>query len=72
MAIVRLKIDKLLSELKITRYELSKRTGISYPTIDSYYKNKLVRYDSYVLEKICTALQCDIGDIIEYVKEEKL
>jgi len=63
---IRLTIDKLLKELKISRYELAKRTGVQYQIIDNYYKNKVRRYDSYILERICKALECDISDIIEY------
>ena len=65
---LKLTLDKYLDEHKITRYELSKRTGIEYQIIDKYYKNKVVRYDSYILDKICTVLDCGISDIIEYVK----
>ncbi len=63
-----LSIDKQLEKLKISRYELSKRTGIQYQIIDNYYKNKVKRYDSYVLDRICNALDCKIEDIIEYKK----
>lgn len=66
---VRLTLDKQLEKCGITRYELSKRTGIVYHTIDSYYKNQVVRYDSYILNKFCEALDCEIFDIIEYVKD---
>lgn len=66
---VKLTLDKTLSKLNITRYELAKRSGIQYQNIDNYYKNKVVRYDSYILDKICTALNCDISDIIEYSNE---
>ena len=65
---IKLTVDKYLDSHKITRYELAKRTGIRFQIIDNYYKNKVVRYDSYVLSKICEALQCDISDIIEYKK----
>lgn len=65
---IKLTIDKVLEKNKITRYELSKRTGIVFHIIDKYYKNKVVRYDSYVLDRICDALNCDISDIIEYKK----
>ena len=68
---VRLTLDKQLEKCGITRYELSKRTGIVYHTIDSYYKNQVVRYDSYILNKFCEALDCEVSDIIEYVKDEK-
>lgn len=63
---VKLTLDKTLKKLNISRYELAKRTGIQYQIIDNYYKNKVIRYDSYVLDKICCALDCDISDIIEY------
>lgn len=66
--LVRLTLDKYIDRREITRYELSKRTGIEYQIIDKYYKNKVVRYDSYVLDKICTALDCSVDDIVEYVK----
>jgi len=65
---VRLKLKECLDKRKITRYELSKRTGTRYQIIDSYYKNKVVRYDSDLLDRICKALDCDISDIIEFVK----
>ncbi|MBQ3012254.1 MAG: helix-turn-helix transcriptional regulator [Clostridia bacterium] len=67
---VRLTLDAQLEKCGITRYELSKRTGIIYHTIDSYYKNQVVRYDSYILNKICEALNCNISDIIEYKLEK--
>ena len=65
MATVRLRIDKTLKKMNVSRYELAKRTGIRYQIIDHYYKNQVVRYDSYVLSRICTALSCDITDILE-------
>ncbi len=68
---VRLTVDCYLKKIGITRYELSKRTKIGFQTIDDYYKNKVVRYDSYVLDRICDALGCDISDIISYESENK-
>ena len=65
---IKIVLDKLLEEQKISRYELSKRTGIQYQIIDNYYKNRVKRYDGYVLERICEALNCSVGDILEYTK----
>lgn len=67
---VRLTIDKCLAERGITRYELAKRTDIKFQTIDRYYKNRVIRYDSYILDRICAALDCQLSDILEYVKED--
>lgn len=65
---IKLSLKEFLDKNNITRYELAKRTQIQYTIIDNYYKNKVVRYDSYVLDKICTALDCEISDIIEFKK----
>lgn len=65
---IKICLDETLKRLNISRYELSKRTGIQYQIIDNYYKNKVKRYDCFVLERICTALNCDISDIIKLEK----
>ena len=65
---IRLTVDRYLDANSITRYELAKRTGIRFQIIDNYYKNKVVRYDSDVLDRICRVLNCDISELIEYVK----
>ncbi|MCL1816761.1 MAG: helix-turn-helix transcriptional regulator [Clostridiales bacterium] len=63
--IMRLCLDELLEKQQISRYELAKRTGVTYPTIDGYYKNKVLRYDTEVLLKICVALNCEISELIK-------
>ena len=65
---IRICLDKLLPQKNITRYELSKRTGIRYQIIDNYYKNRVVRYDSALLLKMCIALDCTIDELIEISK----
>lgn len=59
-------LDKTLEKMNISRYELAKRTGIQYQIIDNYFKNKVKRYDGYVLDRICEALNCKIDDILKY------
>ena len=66
---IKITLDSLLDSRNISRYELAKRTGIRYHIIDNYYKNKVIRYDSFILDKICTALDCKIEDIIKFEKE---
>ncbi len=70
MPLVRLTIGRYLDKRGITRYELAKRTDVKFQTIDRYYKNRVVRYDSYILDRICAVLECDLCDIMEYVKDE--
>ena len=66
---IKITLDSLLDSRNISRYELAKRTGIRYHIIDNYYKNKVIRYDSFILDKICTALDCKSEDIIKFEKE---
>ena len=65
MKTIRIGLDDLLREQGITRYELSKRTAIKFQTIDNYYKNKAIRYDSETLLKMCTELGCGIEELIQ-------
>ena len=65
---IRLTLDRYLDSHGITRYELAKRTGIRFHIVDKYYKNTVVRYDSDLLGRFCQALDCDISDLIEYVR----
>lgn len=65
---IRISLDKVLCDRGMSRYELAKRTGIQYQIIDNYYKNRVKRYDSFVLERICDALDCTVDKLIEYEK----
>ena len=68
---IRLTLKEKLEESGITRYQLSKMTEIQYQTIDKYYKNKVIKYDSYVLERLCRALKCPVSDLIFVAWEDE-
>lgn len=65
---IRLALDHVLAEKNVTRYFLAQQTKIPYPTIDKYFKNKVVRYDSDIILRICLALDCTPGDLIRLVE----
>ena len=65
---VKITLDTALTKHQMSRYELAKRTGIQYHIIDKYFKNKVVRYDSFVLDRICTVLDCRIEDLLTFRK----
>ena len=68
---IRLTLAEYLTRIGMTRYELSQKAKIRYAILDNYYKNKVVRYDSDVLDRICTALQCNISDIVTYISDKE-
>ena len=71
MMYIRICLDELLAKRKITRYEVQKRSGVNYQVIDRYYKNKVVRYDSDTLLRICTAIDCSVGELLQIREKEE-
>ena len=65
---IRIALDEALADRGKNRYWLSQETGIHFKTIDSYYKNKVKRYEARTILKMCLALECEVGDIIQIVK----
>lgn len=57
------KLWKLLIDKEINKTNIREVTGISPSTIAKMNKNEYVSLE--VLDKICTYLECDIGDIME-------
>ena len=62
---MRLNIKKKLEENNMSRYELAKRIGVTYPTIDNIYKGKSTSIKLEILESICKELNCNPNDILE-------
>ena len=61
------KLWKLLIDKDMKKKDLCVAAGISHASMAKLGKNENVTTD--VLSKICTALHCDIGDIMEMVSE---
>ncbi len=66
---VKLRLEVLLTERKMSRYRLAKLMGTDFQTIDKYYKNTLIRYDSFLLASMCEALNCKIEDLLVLAEE---
>lgn len=65
-------IDVMLAKRKMSVTELSERVGITMANI-SILKNgkaKAIRFST--LSKICEALECQPGDILEYKNDEAI
>ncbi|WP_317856054.1 helix-turn-helix transcriptional regulator [Chakrabartyella piscis] len=61
------KLWKLLIDKNMKKKDLMAITGISQATIGKLGRSETVNSD--VLIRICAALNCDIGDIMEVIKE---
>ena len=58
-----IKLWKLLLDKVMKRVELKETAGISSSTLAKLGKNEFVSMES--MAKICLALHCDIGDVME-------
>ena len=63
MALSYNKLWKLLIDKNMNKTDLRKITGLGQATIAKLVKGENVTTD--VLERICKALKCEIGDIVE-------
>jgi len=67
MAISYKKLWKLLIDKDMKKKDLREATGISTASMAKLSRNENVNTD--ILLRICTALQCDISDIMEIIPD---
>lgn len=60
-----------MDERKMSLNELAARVGISNVNLSKIKNNKVTAVRFSTLAAICEALDCGVGDILEYVKDEK-
>ena len=63
------KLWKMLIDKKMNKSDLREKTGLSQSTIAKLVNGENVNVE--VLERICNVLDCEIGDIVEIIKEDK-
>ena len=68
MAISYIKLWKLLLDKNMKKTDLIPAANISTTTLARLSKNEMVRMD--VMARICKALNCDIGDIMEMLPDD--
>ena len=66
MAVCYKKLWKMLIDKDMIKKDLRLQTGLSTSTMS---KDENVSMD--IIEKICTVLNCDVGDIMEFVTDKK-
>ena len=59
----------MLIDKDMIKKDLRLQTGFSTTTMSKLSKDENVSMD--VIEKICTVLNCDVGDIMEFIPDKK-
>ena len=68
MAII-LRLDRVMADRKISLNELSEKVGISNVNLSNLKTGQVKAVRFSTLDAICSVLNCQPGDILEYRRE---
>lgn len=68
---INVKLDDMLHERRMTLTELADRIGITLANLSILKTGKARAVRFSTLEAICEALQCQPGDLLEFVSEQQ-
>lgn len=63
-------LDVVLAKRKMSLSQLSEQVGVTLANLSVFKTNKAKAVRFSTLEAICKALDCQPGDILEYIPEE--
>lgn len=69
MAVSYKKLFHLMIEKEMTNAQLQQKAGFSANIITRLKRNETISMES--LESICKALECSVGDILEFIPDKK-
>ena len=64
-------IDVMLAKRKLSLTELSERVGITLANLSILKTGKARAVRLETLDRLCAALDCQPGDLLEFLPEEK-
>ena len=67
---IKFKVKVMLAMREMTQKELAEKTGIRPPTVSAICNSSVKHLPVDALEKICAVLDCQPGDLMEYIKED--
>ena len=69
---IKFMLDRLLFEKgKMKISQLQEISGVNKNTLYAIYNNSITRVDVSVLDRICKALDCNPGDLLEYIPDKE-
>ncbi len=66
---IKCRLSRLLGDRKMSILKLKRRTDLSYVTLQNLYHEKTTGVAFDTIDKICESLECNTGDLLEYVEE---
>ena len=68
---IKIHLAELIEQRGISKNKLSQRAEMQRTQLNNYCNNTISRLDIDVLARLCTVLECDISDLLEFVPPEK-
>ena len=68
---IKLHLKALAAERGITQKAISEQTGVRLATLSAMNHGKVKHIPLDVLEQLCAVLDCQPGDLLEYVPEKE-
>ena len=65
-------IEDMIKKRNISKLKLAQRAEMSTTQINKIIKHETTRIDLATLARLCTALDCDVSDILIYKKPDNL
>lgn len=63
-------LSALMGKNRFTIKYVHEKTGLARNTISNLYNDKATRIDYETLDKLCDLFECEVGDLIEKVKND--
>lgn len=68
---IKFKVKVLLAINEMTQKELAEKTGIRPPTVSAICTGIVKHLPIEALNRICAVLNCQPGDLMEYIPDEE-
>lgn len=68
---IRIKLDDLIKEKGISKNKLCHKAEMQHTQLNHFCRGTITRLDIDVLARLCTVLECEIGDLLEFVPPDK-
>ena len=65
-----LRLDRVMADRKMSLNELSEKVGVANVNLSKLKNGRVTALRFSTMEAICDVLDCQPGDILEFVREE--
>lgn len=69
MGTIHIRLGELIEERKLSKNKFAQRAELQRTQLNKYINNEVVLLNIDVLARMCTVLDCDISDLLEFKKD---